>query len=469
MAARLIAWALVAGLPVLAGTGRAAVLDVHPDEVEVLANGRCSLIEAVENALADARIHQDCRPGSGADTVRLAVGGNYVFRAPATAGSATALPLITSELTIDGRGSTIRRSDHGSTPPFRFLASLDTQLTLTDLDFVGGRLLTQAFYEGGGVLWQRGGELILRRVRLLDNGVGDNGRGGAILITTAGNGRSAQARLEDCLFQDNFVSSVPGQHSTGGGALFIESGELEIERCAFIGNRTQPVALPQGGGGGALAITDHAADGSHIVDGLATRVWVRDSTFSGNRAVDAGAIRVHAVQGFHLALELLHVTLVDNLAVSPSNGIGAHAGAVAPLGQVFISYATSILHGNGTGASDRDCLATGGIQRVYWQSLGGNLLHPDRGCTADPFGDDFLDTQLWNHIEPVLADHGHDLKADSPLVDAVTWAACQPGHSLDQRGRTRAGGPGAGGAHCDVGAVERHDSGDDRIFAHGFQ
>jgi len=463
---RLIRWlALVPALTF--DVASAAVIVVARDEVQVLENGRCSLIEAIENAENDDRGHGDCVAGHGADVIRLAANADYVIATPLAPGSDTALPLITSTLTIEGYGSTIRRLDRPATPAFRFMVSYEADLTLRNLTFQSGRLATSYAFEGGAVLWQRGGNLSVSNVRFVDNGVSPNGRGGAIYLSTGAPGlpTTTVATFEDCVFENNFVDALSGQSGTGGGAIMIEAGMLEIDRCAFVGNRTGQAATPQAGSGGAINLSDHAAS-IHDPDAVAVNAIVGNTTFSGNRAGMAGAINLQSVQGFQLNLHLNLVTLVDNSAFGPVKGIGANAGNQT--GQINVRYAASIVHGNGAGSNDKDCTATGGLGRVIFESGGGNLLHPGRGCTPDAFGDDFLDPDVWTHIEPIRVDHGHDLKVGSPLVDAIVFGLCGHGSSLDQRRRVRGGGAGSGGAHCDVGAVEFYGESDDVIFADGF-
>lgn len=456
--------ALAALSPMLS---HAAVINVHGGEVAILANQRCSLYEAIINAEADARVHADCAAGNGADILRLAPDGDYLVILASTPGSDTALPLITSEITIDGRGSTIRRSDHGSVAPMRAMASLDARLTLRNITFRDWRFTTSFAFDGGAVLWQRGGSLIVENARFLDNGVTPNGRGGAFHISASGAmSASAQATFTDCVFERNFVDSVTGQSGTGGGALMMDHGRLEIDRCAFIGNRTAQGPSPQAGVGGALNLSDHGGLGT---DPLVTVAVIDNTTFSGNRAGVAGAINLQSAQGYALSMQLANVTVAGNTAFGPVKGIGANAGAQST-GQITVAYSTSILHGNGDGASDQDCTTTGGIGRVFWDSFGANLLRQFGGCSPDPFGEDILADSAWEHISPDLVDHGHDLLPHSPLIDRVAFGQCQHGVSMDQRGRIRAGGPGQGGAHCDVGAVEFYGkTEDDIIFRDGFE
>lgn len=449
----------------VASVAQAVDIEVHAGEVVILENGRCSLREAIINAQADDAVHPDCRAGDGADVIGLAPDSQYLLYDPVASGFDEGLPAISSTITIEGRGSVIKRGDHPSIPPFRLLGTHDADLVLRDLTLQGGLLETGMFFDGGAAIYMRGGTLVAENVRFIDNGVYPNGRGGAVLVSTGTDPARAQATFRDCLFTGNHVDSIPGQHTTGGGAINIQNGDLVVERCAFVGNRTRmdPDEL-DGGAGGALLVSDLASriDGH----GFGTTAVVRDSTFSGNQAGNAGAIHVQSVQGFWLQLFLQQVTMTRNRALGPVAGIGAHAGTT---GQVYIGYVGSILHGNGSSITGKDCVTTGGMPRVYWESQSGNLLGPDRGCVPDPFDGDFLDDDVWAHIEADLVDNGHELKPDSLLVDVVSGGLCDHGVSRDQRGRIRGGGPGQGGVHCDIGAVEFYGKTDDTIFRDGFE
>ena len=90
------------------------------------------MVEAISNANANAARFADCATGSGADTIELGDGSAYeISQVNNTFFGFTGLPVITSEITIDGNGATISRS--GAAPPLRLLA-VDSagKLTLRD-------------------------------------------------------------------------------------------------------------------------------------------------------------------------------------------------------------------------------------------------------------------------------------------------------------------------------------------------
>ena len=73
--------------------------NVAPGVSEITADGECSLAEAINNANANAQVdNADCVAGDpGVDTIVLASGSIYVLD--------TALPVVTSEMLIEGNGS----------------------------------------------------------------------------------------------------------------------------------------------------------------------------------------------------------------------------------------------------------------------------------------------------------------------------------------------------------------------------
>jgi hypothetical protein len=161
--------------PALAATIRVAP-DILPD---INADGICALIEAIDNANADAQTHSDCVAGEGADTIKLPTGSTQSLTAVdnSTLGP-TGLPLITSTVTIRGRNSTIRRESNA--PNFRILAvDSSGDLTLRSTTVSGGRN-DLADFSGGGIA-NYGGTLTLTNSTISGNNVtGYPGQGGGV-------------------------------------------------------------------------------------------------------------------------------------------------------------------------------------------------------------------------------------------------------------------------------------------------
>ena len=119
-----MAWSLAGAALLLAlgqGVGAAATITVTTNNPYIIADGQCSLIEAINNANNDAATFPDCAAGSGADTIVLPANANLALsavyaRTYGQFGDPIGLPLITSPITIEGNGATIARA--ASAPAF---------------------------------------------------------------------------------------------------------------------------------------------------------------------------------------------------------------------------------------------------------------------------------------------------------------------------------------------------------------
>jgi hypothetical protein len=117
-------------------TAHAATITVSPV---------CTLRDAITAANTDTATG-GCLAGSGADTIVLS-GDTYAYSAEFAPGSGNALPAISSEITIEGHGSTISRS--GTSDDFRILyVGPDGDLTLNETTISGGSTSAR----GGGIL-----------------------------------------------------------------------------------------------------------------------------------------------------------------------------------------------------------------------------------------------------------------------------------------------------------------------------
>ncbi len=120
-----MAWSLAGAALLLAlgqGVATAATITVTTNNPNIAADGQCSLIEAIVNANNDAATYPDCAAGSGADTIVLPANANVMLSnairlRPNGRFGPIGLPLITSQITIEGNGATIRRQ--GNAPDLR--------------------------------------------------------------------------------------------------------------------------------------------------------------------------------------------------------------------------------------------------------------------------------------------------------------------------------------------------------------
>ena len=121
-----MAWSLAGAALLLAlgqGVSTAATITVTTNNPYIISDGQCSLIEAIVNANNDAATYPDCAAGSGADTIVLPANANVTLSAVyATTqdGNPVGLPLITSQITIEGNGAIISRPE--GAPDFGLMA-----------------------------------------------------------------------------------------------------------------------------------------------------------------------------------------------------------------------------------------------------------------------------------------------------------------------------------------------------------
>lgn len=206
--------------------------------------------------------------GSGGGTLLLAQSCNYTLVEPDNVGAdgPNGLPVVSTPITVIGRGATVQRSTMNSTPPFRILeVAPAASLTASALTLAGGLIPGG---RGGAVLNGPGARLTLNGVTLDGNRTPTTfppepfhlGFGGAIY--NAGGGT---VTLSGATLTGNGDGSQLGGAVENGG-----SGHIEVIGSVFRANRA--------GTGGAI----HAggANGS---------IRIRGSVFVANAGVDAGA------------------------------------------------------------------------------------------------------------------------------------------------------------------------------------
>jgi hypothetical protein len=157
-----MAWTLAGAALLLAlgqGVAAAATITVTTNDPNIVADGQCSLIEAIVNANNDAATHADCAAGSGADTIFLPANANVTLSAVygltyGQFGNPIGLPPITSRITIEGNGATVARQ--ASAPAFGLMAVRGNfpqpptpgDLTLQNVTLSGGSSFGGLFNNG---------------------------------------------------------------------------------------------------------------------------------------------------------------------------------------------------------------------------------------------------------------------------------------------------------------------------------
>lgn len=402
---------------------------------------KCNLNDAITAANNDMTI-SGCESGGGADTIVLS--GNVTltdvnsdFMGP------TGLPIVTSPITIEGKGATISRAS--SAPEFRIFAvdgtgSVAGNLTLNRTTITGGKL-TATDARGGGILNQEG-ELTIINSTISGNSVPNspsdyNASGGGIAA------RSSSQRVTLTIMG----STITGNSGYNGGGL----------RHGNFGTMTITGSTVSGNSGVGTAGVFHIGDDSTI----------SDSTISGNSGTGNYSVG-GLLQGG--TLTITNTTISNNSA--PGNfgtgGVGAYAGGTLTLTNSTVTGNSAPNGVGGIGNSStvvlNRTLISGNKGSTAAEFYGGATVNADNfnvfGFSGNagvsgfsPGATDIVPSvALAKVLNTTLANNGgptrtHALVSGSPAVNAVDAGCPPPG--TDQRGIKR-----PQGAACDVGAFE---------------
>lgn len=482
----------------------AATIPVTTTNPAVVADGQCSLIEAIENANADTQTYADCPAGSGADTIELATSANYVLdQVHIIYYGPNGLPVIGTNLTIEGRNSTIRRAP--GAPAFRLLVvNSSGTLFLRDLTLQGGDAgptycggaLLNAFgradllrtavtgstaRSGGGICNSSGPMILTDSVVSLNVASEYSGGGllnlaeiadGALVIegttvhdntaVSAGGGVYSESEASFAATVDVADSTITGnQAGTGCGGLFAFGGSASIDRST-ISNNVAVTTEDWGGTGGGVCVADNTTT-------------ISNTTISGNQAGGAATTMIFSGRGGGVSvlggawgiiptkptvLIIEDSTICDNTAQTYGGGISVYryAGTMA----VEVELRNTIVAENleGGGAVLGNCVEE---SPAIVSSLDFNLADD---LTCNLVGTD--DLVVADVMLGVLADNGgptltHLPEAGSQAIDSGDDVLCP---LIDQNGNIRPwDGDDDGQAHCDRGAVEVGAP----FFADGFE
>lgn len=184
-------------------------------------NGNCSLIEAIYAANLDAK-EDGCPAGSGADTIVLTAGATYT--ATDAINGTTALPLVSTAITIEGNGATIVRAE--GAPQFSFfLINAKGDLTINSLTLRNG----SGNFQAGGAITLFDGKLHLTDGTMENNQT--DGLGGALQISS--NGGLSQVTIHHSTFSNNHAD---GPSHSGGAIYWYSAGTLKIIDSTFTKN-----------------------------------------------------------------------------------------------------------------------------------------------------------------------------------------------------------------------------------------
>ncbi|MGQ0619173.1 MAG: choice-of-anchor Q domain-containing protein [Panacagrimonas sp.] len=256
----------------------------------ITVGGACTLVNAINSANTNTAVG-GCTTGSGADTIVLNASQTLIAVDNSAGYGPTGLPLITSEIVIQGNNNSISRS---SVDEFRLLAVTSSgDLTVQQTTLSGG--YASGSY-GGGAIYSSG-TLTLDRSTVSGN-TADEGGGisstGVLNITR---------------------SALSGNKGYSGGAIYSD-GELTIQNSTVTGNSA-------GGSGGGIYATG------------GTFTMVR-STVSGNTADDEGG-------GIYVGYDISSVD-IRNSTISDNSATDGFGGGIATYGPATIR--NTLISGN---------------------------------------------------------------------------------------------------------------------------
>ncbi len=195
----------------------------------------CTLVDAITAANTDA-VAGGCLAGSGADTITIT---NTVTLTTAN-NNDNGLPVISSEITIEGNGHSIAR-DTTSVNYFRIFAIDSTgNLTLNDISITGGLVGGN----GGGFHISAGGVLQVNNSTISGNGAMISGgieNGGTITMTNSTmSGNYTTAYGAGAIGNGGtvalFNTTVTGNSAGNLGGGFDNSGTIILNRSIVAGN-----------------------------------------------------------------------------------------------------------------------------------------------------------------------------------------------------------------------------------------
>ncbi|MCP3980540.1 MAG: CSLREA domain-containing protein [bacterium] len=306
-ATRLLVWGsflVLTGLLVCAPAA-AATITVNTTADQILANGVCSLREAIRNSNADADVSGgDCAAGSGGDVIQVQP-GTINLSIPNVGGSEDFNQRgdldITDDVQIIGTPGGATTIDASAVSDRVLHVVSPVRVVLEYLTLRGG-----VSGQGGGLRLGAGSDVALFRSDVIDNSSTLVGGGIANLGGTL--------RLDSVYLAFNDASSTGGgAHSTGdvfiadslvegndassGGGVYIAGGDLDVSDTEFESN----TASSAGGGliavnlGGTATVTGGSFFDNQAPTGAAMQfnvVWdLNGTTVRDNTATSGGAIR----------------------------------------------------------------------------------------------------------------------------------------------------------------------------------
>jgi hypothetical protein len=392
----------------------------------------CSLADAITAANTNTTVGGCAAGVNGPDTIVLPANSKQTLTSVLDViYGPTGLPVISSEIFIEGNGSTISRSATLATPEFRIFAVDATgNLNLRDTTVSGGIIKVEDVTGFGGALFVSDGTASLINSRITGNVAN---RGGGVYVTDVNPGDGAYGVLN---LTDTTIS---GNTALAGGG--IAGNGVVVASNTTISNNTAR------DGGGVLSSTGGPYE--------AGRFEFNNCTISGNSATESGGGLANALRAF----SVLNKTTIARNSGKSGGGISNFSKASVVLNQTLISgnkAPESREVYNFTGSSyDAPGVISADSFNVFGYEGSAGVTGFNTGVT-----DIVPSVPLAAIIDRRLRDNGgptatHALPKGSPAIDAVPAANCVV-QDKDQRGYSRPVDADFNQvADCDAGAVER--------------
>lgn len=442
----------------------------------------CSFVDAVLSAQGNTAVG-GCVAGSGtSDTIIL---NQNISLASAYQNTENALPVITTNINIEGNGNTVTNEHLNAPNPFRIFEVNGGNLTINNTVFQNSPGVN-GHVDFGSLIKSSGGNLNLKNISAFDFSSAVDG--GAIysvntpISITKGLFQFGGAERGGVLFMDGgqklsiFLTEMKNNSSMYEGGAVAVKGEVSIVidsslfkqnageyaaaiSAGFLSNQKSLIiknsefeknysnnegAVEWGGWDGKVSITGTTFfDNKGFNDGAAfvnqdaiAEVEIINSTFSYNESFGVGSAVLN--RGEESKFTIAYTSFVDN----NSNGNGGAFTSISPLAWFSSRLENSIFSQNVGG----DCnLATEvGLLKI-------NNFSDDGSC-GDASATGVFDT-LANNGGPSRT---HKLVDGSNAIDtAVTVGVRVKCPKVDQRGYARMiDGNSDGVALCDIGAYE---------------
>jgi len=431
----------------------------------------CTLADAISAANTDTATG-GCPAGSGPDVLTLVPNDTITLTSE--------LPVIESEIVIEGKGATIERSSASGTPDFSVLTvGISGELTLSEATISGG--FGDLYLLAAGGISNRG-KLSLRECTISNNvgpgiynvgGIYSGLTGSVLNITDCSVSGNTQEGIINFPDSSAYIDRTRIFNNYYGG--IFNTGKMKVTNTTISGSELGAGIL-EGDGGSGLQIENSTVSGNKV--GIKVRpegiAEIRNSTISGNGFEESPWLFESESAGIYNyggSVEISESTISGNYAGIVSYSYGEYGSRCY---DSSTSISRSIISGNR--GPDLNAVVGGSCTTddLWFELDASNLFGDGSKTNAEAFAgaisiltpgptditatkDGTNPTALGSILDVTLRDNGGPtetlaLVQESPAID--TGRPDCPPPETDQRGVPR-----PLGMACDIGAFEFGNSG----------